>query len=140
MELEGMTVTRSISVAELNDVHWIRVRGGQLDPGAAEAIRQACLRGLDRGISKIVVELTGVSGVCTQGIDVIQAAADELDAKSGTLSLVVRQNERSGRVDLRRVPASGLEELSGLCIALDEALHECRSLRAQTTRGERDGH
>jgi anti-anti-sigma regulatory factor len=139
MELEGMTVTRSISVAELNDVHWIRVRGGELDREAAEEIRQACLRGLDRGVAKIVVELTGVARVCPEGIDVIQAAADELDAKSGALSLVVRQDPRSERVDLRRVPASGLEELTGLCIALDEALHESRNLRAHTTRGGQDG-
>jgi hypothetical protein len=135
-----MTVTRSISVAELNGVHWIRVRGGVLDLEASEQIRHACLRGVDRGIDRIVLELTGVLGVCAEGLDVIQAAADELDAKSGTLSLVVRHDPRSGRVDLRRVPASGLQELSGLCTALDDALYESRILRAHTTTGGHDGH
>ncbi len=122
MGFEGMTVTRSVSVAELNGVHWIRARSGELDLEASREIRQACLHCLERGVSDIVIELTGVEHVSAEGLDALEAAADELRAKHGTLSLAARHHESFGRIDLRHVPDVGLSALSGLSVALDEAL------------------
>jgi hypothetical protein len=137
MAIDNVTVTRSLTVAELNEMYWIRVRGVDLGLETSLAIRHACLRGLERGIADIVIELTGVEHVCAEGIDTIEAAADELGAKHGTLSLAVRHDESVGRIDLRHVPATGLAELAGLSVALDEALRECGRLHPSppTTNG-----
>jgi len=133
VEVKTMTVTRSVAVAELDGMHWIRVRGGQLDLEASREVRHACLRSLERGITDIVIELSGVVRVCAEGIDILEAAADELRAKHGTLSLVVQHDESVGRLDLRHVPAAGLSELTGLSVALDDALLECGRLEPSTT-------
>lgn len=133
MKARSITVTRSITVAELDGLHWIRVRAAQLDFETSQEVRHACLRGLERGIAEIVIELTGVVRVCVDGVDMLEAAADELRAKHGTLSLVVQHDESVGRLDLRRVPAVGLSELAGLSAALDDALLEGGRLQPSMT-------
>jgi anti-anti-sigma factor len=122
MAVESMAGARSVTVAELHDMYWIRIGAGDLDPEASWDVRYACLRALERGITDIVVELTGVEHVSAEGVDMLEAAAEELRAKHGTLSLVVKHDESVGRIDLRLVPAAGLSELTGLSAALDEAL------------------
>jgi anti-anti-sigma regulatory factor len=137
MAVEGMTVTRAIAVAELDDMHWIRVRAADLDLDASREIRQACLHALERGVTDIVIELTGVVHVCAEGIDALEAAADELGAKHGTLTLVVKHDETVGRIELRHVPATGLAAVTGLGGALDEAI--LGSGRAQPSAPETSG-
>lgn len=134
-----MTVMGRITVAELSRLYWISIHGEELDLKASLDVRRACLRGLERGITKIVIELTGVNRVSAEGIDMLQAAADELHAKHGSLSLVVRHGENAGRIDIRPVPAAGLTELAGLSAALDEALLEYGRLQlAMTAPAEGD--
>jgi anti-anti-sigma factor len=140
MAVESMTVTGSIGVAELDDVVWIRVRAGDIDPETSREIRRACLRALERGMTDLVVELTGVERICAEGVDMLEAAADELRAKHGTLSLVVKHDERVGRIDLRLVPAAGLADLTGLSIALDEALADCGRLQPPASAETRPGN
>lgn len=122
MAFEGMSVTRAIAVAEIADVHWIRVRSDDLDPAASREIRQACLHALERGITDIVIELTAVAHFCAEGIDALEAAAEELRAKHGILTLVVKHDETAGRIELRQVPAAGIAAVTGLSTALDEAI------------------
>lgn len=128
---ETLTRNRSIAVEELKYAYWIRVLPPTLDLEASRGIRTACLRGLERGIAHIVVDLTGVADVHDDGIDMLEAAAEELIAKHGTLWVA---NHRDDSLELRPVPAEGLSELAGLSAALDSAL---AANRLQTS-GQRD--
>ena len=129
MEVESMAITRSITVAAVGEMYWIRVRSSEFEHEASREVRHVCLRGLERGVTDIVIELSGVVHVSAEAVDMLEALADELRAKHGTLWLVGRHDESVGRIDLRHVPAAGLTELKGLSIALDEALHECGRLQ-----------
>jgi len=130
MAPETLPWSRSITVEELRYAYWIRVLPATLDYETSWNIRAACLRGLERGVPHIVVDLTGVAEVCADGIDMLEAAADELTAKRGTLWIANNEGESPDTLELRPVQAEGLSELVGLSAALDSAVASVRRLQA----------
>lgn len=110
---------RKVTVDERRQSYWIRIEPPTLGPVVADEIRIACLRGLERGVPKIVVDLTDIDEISAEGLDTLGAAADELRAKGGALWLANGGSDGSGPVS---VPVVGLSGLEGWSDALDAAL------------------
>lgn len=107
---------RSVAVEELRNTVWIRVVPPTLDTSAASGIRRACLRSLERGSAHVVVELSGVDEVCTEAVDVLEAAAGALAAKQATLWLANTDDEG---LKIGAVAGDDLSSVAGLSEALD---------------------
>ncbi len=120
---DGAPTCGPTTAEELRDALWIRTPTPTLDHDASQDIRTEFLRALERGVTRIVVDLTGVTEVRPEGIDLLEAAADELLAKHGTLWLA---NDAGESLRLGAVEADGLQGLRGLSSALASALEESR--------------
>ncbi len=108
----------AVRVQELRDAYRIDVPSHVLDARAVLDVRLACLQGLERGVCQIFVDLTGVSVISGEAIDLLEAVGEELLAKHGTLWLANRDKDPTWQPVL----AEGLRGLVGLSAALDEAL------------------
>lgn len=108
----------AVRVQELRDAYRIDVPSHALDAKAALDVRLACLQGLERGVCQIFVDLTGVTVICGEAVDLLEAVGEELLAKHGTLWLANRDTDPTWHPVL----AQGLGGLVGLSAALDAAL------------------
>ena len=108
----------TVRVQELQEAFRIDVPSGTLNTEEVLDVRLACLQALERGVSQIFVDLTGVSAICHEAIDLLETVGEELLAKHGTLWLA----NRDGDPPLQPVLAEGLTGLAGLSAAFDAAL------------------
>jgi hypothetical protein len=108
----------AVHVRELRDAYRIDVPSHSLDAAAALDVRLACLQGLERGVCQIFVDLTGVTIIGGEAIDLLEAVGEELLAKHGTLWIANRDRDPTWQPVL----VEGLRGLVGLSAALDAAL------------------
>lgn len=124
-----------VRVKDMRETYLITVPSGALDSQAVSDVRLACLEGLERGVHRIFVDLTGVTDVSGEAVDLLEAVGEELLAKHGTLWLANHEND----INWHPVLAAGLSELVGLSPALDTALAADRredAVATFDTRGE----
>ncbi len=108
----------AVRVQELREACRIDVPSHVLDAAAVLDVRLACLQGLERGVCQIFVDLTGVTFISVEALDLLEAVGEELLAKHGTLWLANRDKDPTWQPVL----AEGLAGLVGLSAALDTAL------------------
>ena len=96
----------------------IDVPSGALDAAEVLDARLACLQALERGATQIFVDLTGVTVVCREAVDLLEAVGEELRAKHGTLWLANHDADAAWHPVL----AEGLAGVVGMSAALDAAL------------------
>ena len=109
---------RTVRVQELHEAFRIDVPSGTLNAEEVLDVRLACLQALERGVSQIFVDLTGVSVICREAIDLLETVGEELLAKHGTLWLANRDSDPAWHPVL----PEGLAGLAGLGAAFDAAL------------------
>ncbi len=105
------TVGAALRPIEIGAGLWALVPGGKLDDEAAEELRDACVEALDRGAETLVVDLTAVTAIGLEALDVLAACSSSLLACGGLLWLAGGNDEHDA-IELAPVDDAALETLS----------------------------
>ncbi len=126
----------TVRVQEMREACRIDIPSGALETAEVLDARLACLQALERGVTQIFVDLTGVATVCREAVDLLEAVGEELLAKHGTLWLANREDDPTWHPVL----TEGVAGLAGMSKALDSALAADRGSALASNskkRGER---
>lgn len=122
-----MTISRqatkndSIAVRRIGEWVWILRPIEELASDTVDALRDAFLEAVDSGAQNVVVDLSEVDRIATEGAATLVAMADLMRGRNGCLWIAARRAEGAGHT-LRAIDEHGSRALLGVSAALDAAL------------------
>lgn len=111
----------SLVVTRLGETSWILRPREMLEGHAVASLRDAFLEAVDTGAQNVVVDLSEIDAIATDGAATLVAMADLMLGRNGLLWIAARRVEPPGHT-LRPIDAHGANALVGVASALDAAL------------------
>lgn len=115
------TTCDSVAVRRVGETVWILRPIGELESHTVDALRDAFLEAVDTGAQNVVVDLSEVDTIATEGAATLVAMTDLMRGRNGSLWIAARWAEDAGHT-LRVIAEQGPRALVGMSAALDAAL------------------
>lgn len=122
----------SLVVKRIGETTWILRPKEALESRTVDVLRDRFLEAVDSGGQHVVVDLSDVDTIASEGAATLVAMADLMLGRSGALWIAARWPEGAGHT-LRPIEEHGPQALVGVTPALDAAL-ELLSLDAPDDR------